>query len=123
MSKHPTPEQAIACAERAGNRRDTFIKHDEAREYVMGHYLLRKAITRAQVSMYKARYELELSAALGEDVDDGLCPHFDKSFDYQALAGNVRDEAKAMLSDANGIDHSGAAYEYLFDYLFDLTSI
>lgn len=123
-TKYATPEQASKCMELAieQQKSSAYIDNDDARAYVTTHTELCKVIIRAQNLMYMARYELELSNLLGEDVDNGPCPHFDKSFDYPMQAGKVRDEAVAMLQDANDIDRD--TYEWLtYTYLYDLATI
>jgi hypothetical protein len=70
--------------------------------------------------MYLARYELELSVALDEDVDNSNDTHYDRAFDYPIKADKHRDKAMDMLANAE-IDR--ATRKYLIEYLHDLTTI
>lgn len=121
-TKYVTPEQAIQCADKAQkvSAERNYIENDDARAYVMAHHELRDEIVTAQKLMYLARYELELSVALGEVVDNSNDTHYDRSFDYPIKADKHRDKAMDMLADAE-IDRD--AREYLTGYLHDLTTI
>lgn len=121
-TKYATPEQIAECWMLAKQNSHAYIDNDDARAYVATHPELCKVIVRAQNLMYEARYELELSNLLGEDVDNGPCPHFEKTFDLPVEAAKVRDEAVSMVAEANDIDRE--TYEWLrFTYLYDLATI
>lgn len=120
-TKYATPEQIVECWMMAKRDSKAYIDNDDARAYVATHYGLRKIIVHAQVQMYKARYEWELSQILDEDGCDDS-PHFDKSFTHCMRAAKLRDQAKCMLQVADDIDRE--TYEWLvYTYLHDLATI
>jgi hypothetical protein len=120
-TKYATPEQLTKCWTMAKRNSNAYIDNDDARAYVATHYGLRKTIVQAQVQMYKARYEFELSNLLGEDGCDDS-PHFDKSFTHCMRAAKLRDEAKGMLQVADDIDRETCEW-LVYTYLYDLATI